>query len=216
MSPPENASEEVARLLLEIEAVTLSPRQPYTWASGVRSPIYCDCRRIASFPDARKFIEDAWAQLLRAEWPSVQAVVGVATGGVPHAALVAERLGLPMAYVRSETKGHGLGKRVEGFLPKQVRVVVVEDLVSTGSSLLEAVKALKTEDIQVVGATAVFSYGLDIAREAFAREGVPLRTLTGLSEVKRAAAASGRLSAEELTLVDEGIARVAQQLAARR
>ncbi len=207
---------DIARLLLEIQAVTLSPKEPYTWASGVRSPIYCDCRRIVSFPDVRTPVEDAWARLVRENWPGAQEIVGVATGGVPHAALVAERLGLPMAYIRGKPKDHGLGKRVEGVLPPQARVVVIEDLVSSGGSLLDAVAALKSEGAQILGASAIFTYEFDVAREAFGQANVPLRTLTTYSEVRDQAVQMGILSSADVGVLEEGMRSIAAELAARR
>lgn len=209
-------AQNVARWLLDIGVVALSPRKPYTWASGVSSPIYCDCRRIMSFPPARTSIEDSWAALVRATWPEVRGIVGVATGGIPHAAFVAERLGLPMGYVRAAAKGHGLGKRLEGALEKGTPVVVLEDLVSTGTSLLDAVKAASEEGLRVLGATAVFTYELPQASENFGKAGVRLVTLTRLSAVRDLARASGALSAEDLTLLSQGMESVVQQLRSRQ
>ncbi len=216
MTDPGAREDEIARLLLEIGAVSFSPKEPYTWASGVRSPIYCDCRRIMSFPDARRVIEDAWAQLVREHWTGVQEIVGVATGGVPHAALVAERLGLPMAYVRAKAKDHGLGKRIEGVLPPQTRTVVLEDLVSTGGSLLETLGTLSSEGAQVIGASAIFSYDLEVAHTGFSQAGVPLRTLTSFPVVRARAEKMGLLSAADLELLEQGMRSVASQLASRK
>lgn len=214
-NPGEQIPSAVAKWLLDIGVVSLSPRKPYTWASGVSSPVYCDCRRIMSFPQARSAIEGAWAGLIRQTWPEAKVLVGVATGGIPHAAFVAERLQLPMAYVRPAPKGHGLGKRVEGVVERATPVLVMEDLVSTGSSLLDAVRAVEEEGGRVVGATAIFTYGLPQAVEAFGRAGVKLLTLTDLQTVKAQATQEGLLSAEELEMVSQGMENVITQLKSR-
>jgi orotate phosphoribosyltransferase len=207
--------EEIASWLLKIGAVSLSPRQPYTWASGVKSPIYCDCRRVMSFPEARSFIENAWAGLIREKWPGVEALMGVATGGIPHAAFVAERLRIPMAYVRPKAKGHGLEKRVEGWLEQGTSVVVMEDLVSTGSSLLEAIRETSKEGAKVLGASAIFTYELPQSKEAFEKEGVPLSTLTRFSTITRVARKLGSLSQDDVDLMVKGMASVVEQLRAK-
>lgn len=206
----------MARRLLEIGAVTLSPREPYTWASGVKSPVYCDCRRVMSFVEARNVIENAWADLVKEKWPDVGALAGVATGGIPHAALVAERLALPMVYIRSKPKDHGLGKRVEGVIPDGAKVVVMEDLVSTGSSLLDGVSAVREVGGNVVGVSSIFTYEFDIASEAFKRESVGYASLSSISAARKVAQTSGKLSAGDLKLLDEGMRSIAEQLRNRK
>lgn len=215
VEPGAKVEEEIASWLLKIGAVTLSPREPYTWASGVKSPIYCDCRRVMSFPEARTVIENAWTGLIRAKWPGVEALVGVATGGIPHAAFVAERLRIPMAYVRPKAKGHGLEKRVEGWLEQGTSVVVMEDLVSTGSSLLEAVKETSREGAHVLGATAIFTYELPQATESFQKESISLATLTRFSKITEVAQKMGALSHDDVDLMVKGMASVVEQLRSR-
>jgi orotate phosphoribosyltransferase len=210
-----NVEEEIAEWLLKIGAVTLSPRQPYTWASGVKSPIYTDCRRVMSFPEARGFIENAWAGLIREKWPGVEALVGVATGGIPHAAFVAERLRIPMAYVRPKAKGHGLEKKVEGWLEQGTTVVVMEDLVSSGGSLIDAIRDTSSSGLKVLGASALFTYELPQSKEAFQREGVPLATLTRFSTITQVAQKMGALSQDDVELMVKGMASVVEQLRAK-
>lgn len=205
---------EVAQILLQIGAVTLSPRELYTWASGVRSPIYCDNRRLLSFPTLRSRVEDLWAQLLLTQYPGVEAVAGVATAGVPHAALLAERLALPLVYVRSSAKDHGLGRAVEGMLTPGAAVVVVEDLFSTGGSALAAAEELRKAKARVLAATAIMTYDLPVQRKRFEGAELPSFTLTNLAAIKEGARALGALSEEELALVERGIVSVNAQLEA--
>ena len=182
-SASDDVAREVAVRLLRIGAVTISPREPYTWSSGVRSPIYCDNRRLLSFPDVREEVVASWAQLLLTRCPDVQVLAGVATAGIPHAALLAEKLRLPMVYVRSEPKGHGLGRAIEGVLPAGARTVVVEDLISTASSLLGAARQGRAAGGRLLAATAIMPYGLPQAEENLAREELRWFTLTDLGHV---------------------------------
>ncbi|HCD59716.1 MAG TPA: orotate phosphoribosyltransferase [Exiguobacterium sp.] len=149
----------IASALLRIEAVTLSPNDPYTWASGLRSPIYCDNRLTLSYPEVRSLIADALAEKVKRL--AVDVIAGTATAGIPHAALVAERLGLPMVYVRSGNKKHGKGNQIEGVIQPGQRVVVIEDLLSTGMSAIEAAEALQAKGADVVRIQAIFSYGME-------------------------------------------------------
>ncbi len=203
---------EVAQGLLKIGAVTLSPRDLYTWASGVRSPIYCDNRRLLSFPALRRRVEDLWAQLLLTRFPGVETLAGVATAGVPHAALLAERLSLPLVYVRSSAKDHGLGRAVEGMLTPGTAVVVVEDLFSTGGSALAAVEEIRKAGARVLAATAIMTYDLPTQKKRFEEAALTSCTLTHLDAIKEAALTLGALSEEEIALVDRGIASVNAQL----
>ncbi len=203
---------EVAGHLLHIGAVTLSPRELYTWSSGVRSPVYCDNRRILSYPDVREEIVGTWAQLLLTQVPDVQVLAGVATAGIPHAALLAEKLRLPMVYVRPEPKGHGLGRAVVGMLPSGSRVVVIEDLISTASSLIGAARQLRSAGAKVLAATAIVTYGLPQAEEKLRAEGLPWFTLTDLAHLTQKAAASGALTPAEISLVEQGMRDVVTQL----
>ncbi|MGH1334230.1 MAG: orotate phosphoribosyltransferase, partial [Exiguobacterium indicum] len=149
----------IASALLRIEAVTLSPNDPYTWASGLRSPIYCDNRLTLSYPAVRSLIADALAEKVKGL--AVDVIAGTATAGIPHAAFVAERLGLPMVYVRSGNKKHGKGNQIEGVIQPGQRVVVIEDLLSTGMSAIEAAEALQAKGANVIRIQAIFSYGME-------------------------------------------------------
>ena len=149
----------IASALLRIEAVTLSPNDPYTWASGLRSPIYCDNRLTLSYPEVRSLIADALAEKVKGL--AVDVIAGTATAGIPHAAFVAERLGLPMVYVRSGNKKHGKGNQIEGVIQPGQRVVVIEDLLSTGMSAIEAAQALQANGANVIRIQAIFSYGME-------------------------------------------------------
>ncbi len=168
---------QVAHHLLELGAVRLSPDEPFTWASGWKSPIYCDNRQTLSDPEARSFLADALSDLCRNEHADAQAIAGVATAGIPHAALIADRLELPMIYVRSKAKEHGLGRQVEGKVVPGQRVVVVEDLISTGMSSLQACDSLKAAGLEVVGLIALFTYGFPETYQAIEAAGIPTRCL---------------------------------------
>lgn len=158
---------EVAEYLLEIKAVVLSPDQPFTWASGLKSPIYCDNRKTLSYPRVRTFIKTAFAEIISEEFKGAEVIAGVATAGIPHGALVADVLNLPFVYVRDKPKGHGLGNQIEGKLEQGQKVVVIEDLISTGGSSLKAVEALRAAGGDVMGLGAIFTYGFDKSVKAF-------------------------------------------------
>jgi len=179
---------EAARLLVSIGAVEVrtDPAQWFTWASGEKAPVYCDNRVVISFPDARARIAAALATSIRAAWPDVEVIAGTATAGIPHAAWVAERLELPMVYVRGSAKEHGKGKRVEGRALRGERVALVEDAVSFGGSSLGAVEALQQEGGKCVGVQAIYSYGFPKALQRFADAGVPLRALTNFDALLEA------------------------------
>lgn len=184
----------IASALLAIGAVSFSPERPYTWASGLRSPIYCDNRITLSYPTVRRAIAAGFQAVVEAQALAPDAVVGTATAGIPHAAWLADRLDLPMAYVRAKAKEHGRGNRIEGRLAGEPRVVVVEDLVSTGMSSVAVVDELRAAGVEVAAVLAIFSYGLPVAAEQFAAAGVPLHTLTTfdvLLDVARVAGALG-------------------------
>jgi orotate phosphoribosyltransferase len=169
---------EIATYLLQIGAVSLQPHEPFTWSSGMKSPIYCDNRLTLAYPNVRNAIADGLTTLIRTHFPDVEAIAGTATAGIPHAAWVSERLNLPMCYVRGQAKGHGKGKQIEGKVEKGQKVVVVEDLISTGGSSLNAVRALKEAGCNVLGVIAIFTYGLEKGTEAFAENHVDVYTLT--------------------------------------
>ncbi len=168
----------VAELLLEAQAIKLSPEKPFQWSSGWLSPIYCDNRVALSYPDTRTFIKKALADVIKEQYPDVQAVVGVATGGIAQGALVADILELPFAYVRPEPKKHGMGNQIEGRLEKGQSVIIIEDLISTGGSSLKVVDVLRTAGIEVAGMIAIFTYGFETAEINFKEKNVKLDTLS--------------------------------------
>ncbi len=157
----------VAEFLLQIKAVKINPDSPFTWASGLRSPIYCDNRKTLSFPEIRTFLRQQLTRVVEEKWGNSDVVAGVATGGIAPGVLVAQEMGLPFIYVRSSAKGHGLNNQVEGVLTPGQKVVVVEDLISTGKSSLEAVEALRAAGANVVGLVAIFTYGFELAKNNF-------------------------------------------------
>ena len=193
-----SSSEALALHLLKIGAVTLSPEKPYKWASGLFAPIYCDNRLTLSFPPLRSRIADGMVRIVRSLGFEADAVVGVATAGIPHATLVADRLGLPLAYVRSSPKKHGRGNQIEGQVKKGSRIALIEDLVSTGGSSLKAAVALREAGLEVREIIAVFSYGLDTASNRFTEAGIALHTLTNLEELLHVAHDEKLLSSDQL------------------
>ena len=160
-------AKKVAKSLLQINAIILQPKEPFTWASGWKSPIYCDNRRTLSFPEIRTFIRQSLAKIVTDHYKGANIIAGVATGGIPHGALVAEELGLPFIYVRSTAKDHGRQNKVEGYFDEGQSVILIEDLISTGKSSLEAVKALRDVGLNVKGLASIFSYGLETAKINF-------------------------------------------------
>ncbi|MBK8227820.1 MAG: orotate phosphoribosyltransferase [Flavobacteriales bacterium] len=181
MASPLDPSLKVAEFLLQIKAVKLSPKKPFTWASGWKSPIYCDNRKTLSYPAVRTYIRQQFVHVINSEFGRPDMIAGVATGGIAHGALVAHDLGLPFIYVRSGAKEHGMKNQVEGDLTVGRNVVVVEDLVSTGQSSLNAVEALRAEGCEVKGMVSIFTYGFDEAAKAFAKAKVHLHSLTNYS-----------------------------------
>lgn len=177
------ASMEMAKFLLQIRAVKLNNKEPFTWASGRKSPIYCDNRITLSYPHVRNFIRQEFVKIVESQIGPVDAIAGVATGGIPQGVLVAQELGLPFVYVRSEAKNHGMGNQIEGEIESGKSVVVVEDLVSTGKSSLLAVDALRAHGCVVNAMLAVFTYGLDVATKNFEQAKVPLYTLTNYNDL---------------------------------
>ncbi len=167
-------AKEIAQELLAIGAIKLQPENPFTWASGWQSPIYCDNRLSLSFPALRSKIKEGLASMIRQQFPDTEVIAGVATAGIPQGALVAEALDLPMIYVRSKSKGHGLTNQIEGQLNKGQKVIVVEDLVSTGGSSLKAVEALRSAGAEIAGMISIFTYDFNIAREAMEANNVDL------------------------------------------
>jgi orotate phosphoribosyltransferase len=168
----------VAEFLLQIKAVKLQPNDPFTWASGIKSPIYCDNRVTLSYPNIRTFIRQEYAETLVEAFGKPDVIAGVATGGIAQGALVAQELGLPFIYVRSEAKKHGMGNQIEGYFEEGQKVVVIEDLISTGGSSLKAVDALRDANLDVKGLVAIFTYGFKAAELNFQNAKCPYRTLT--------------------------------------
>ncbi|MBR9845011.1 MAG: orotate phosphoribosyltransferase [Algicola sp.] len=171
-------AKQTAEVLLQINAIKLQPNDPFTWASGWKSPIYCDNRIVLSFPKIRNYIRTTMAKKIEAKYGNIDVIAGVATGAIGIGVLVAEELGLPFVYVRPEAKSHGRQNQIEGFVESGQNLVVVEDLISTGKSSLNAVKALKEADVNVKGMVAIFSYGFDVARTNFETAQVELNTLS--------------------------------------
>lgn len=187
---------QIAEALLQIEAVTLSPTEPYTWSSGLKSPIYCDNRLTLSFPNVRQVIVDG---LVKSVNPTeVDVIAGTATAGIPHGALLADRLGLPFIYVRSSAKGHGKGNQIEGRLEAGARVLVIEDLLSTGMSSIDAAKAIRQAGGEVTGIQAIFSYGLPVLQKNLADADLTATSLTTFSELIEVAESTGVLNRSEL------------------
>ncbi|OQO71399.1 orotate phosphoribosyltransferase [Enterococcus villorum] len=195
--------QKIAKDLLEIQAVFLSPNEPFTWASGLKSPIYCDNRITMSYPKVRKEIAKGLAEKIKKAFPEVEVIAGTATAGIPHAAWVAEILDLPMVYIRSKAKAHGKGNQIEGRIFEGQKMVVIEDLISTGGSVLEAAEAAKREGANVLGVAAIFTYELPAGKENFEKAGLPLFTLTNYSELIEAALEEKYIDEAELTLLKE-------------
>lgn len=187
----ENIDRKLASELLRIKAVLLRPDEPFTWASGWHSPIYCDNRRILSDPGLRSAVAGWLADTAARECPEAEIVAGVATGAIAHGVLAADRMRKPFVYVRPKPKDHGTGSQIEGVLPEGAKVVVVEDLISTGMSSLAAVKALRDAGAEVLGMVAIFTYGFDLAAARFEEDGVKLRTLSCYDALIEEATASG-------------------------
>lgn len=187
-----------ASKLLEIKAVKLQPQDPFTWASGWKSPFYCDNRKTLSFTGVRRWVKLELAHQILLHFPEAEGVAGVATGAIAQGALVAEELGLPFCYVRSKAKDHGMGNQIEGELPRGCRVVVVEDLISTGGSSLKAVEALRAAGYEVVGMVASYTYGFPVAEEAFRAAGVTLVTLTDYEHVVAKALETGYIQESDV------------------
>jgi orotate phosphoribosyltransferase len=192
-----------ASRLLEVKAIKLQPNDPFTWASGWKSPFYCDNRKTLSFPSLRSFVKLELCHLIQQQFPEAEAVAGVATGAIAQGALVADELGLPYAYVRPKPKDHGMGNQVEGELKKGAKVIVVEDLISTGGSSLKAVEALRQYGVEVIGMVASFTYGFPVAEEAFREAGVKLITLSDYNAVLEQAAETGYIQASDLDVLKE-------------
>lgn len=190
-----------ASKLLGVKAIKLQPNDPFTWASGWKSPFYCDNRKTLSFPSLRTFVKVELVHTILEHFPEAQAVAGVATGAIAQGALVAEEMALPFCYVRSKAKDHGMQNLIEGELPQGAKVVVVEDLISTGGSSLKAVEALRAAGYEVVGMVASYTYGFPVAEKAFADANVHLETLTDYEHVVAEALATGYIAESDVELL---------------
>lgn len=184
----------VAKRLLEIKAVFLRPQEPFTWASGIKSPIYCDNRLILTAPEARNEVEQAIADTVKREYPEAEVLMGTATAGIAHAAIAAHLLGLPMGYVRSGSKDHGRKNQIEGKLTPGEKVVVIEDLISTGGSVLDTVAALRAAGAEVLGVISIFTYGMAKGRQRLAEAGVKCVSLTDLDTIAQVGVQQGYIT----------------------
>lgn len=198
-----DTAEKTAELLLQINAIKLNPKNPFTWASGWNSPIYCDNRLILSFPAIRNFVREEFSKNIEKEFGKPDVIAGVATGAIGIGILVAEELGLPFVYVRPEAKKHGRQNQIEGFLQKGQNVVVVEDLISTGKSSLLAVEALKEAGANIKGMAAIFTYGFAVAEENFKTANVDLKTLSNYENLLHLAVAKNYITDNELKTLQE-------------
>ena len=189
--------------LLKVKAIKLQPTNPFTWASGWKSPFYCDNRKTLSYPELRSFVKIQTARLILERFPEAEAVAGVATGAIPQGAMVADTLNMPFVYVRSKPKDHGLENLIEGELKPGTKVVVVEDLISTGGSSLKAVEAIRNYGCEVVGMVASYTYGFDVAEKAFKDANVELVTLTNYEAVVAQALATGYIKEEEVEMLNQ-------------
>jgi len=190
-------NEMIAAELLKIKAVFLRPEQPFTWASGIKSPVYCDNRLVLSEPQTREKVEQALADTVRREFPDCEMLMGTSTAGIAHAAIAAHMMGLPMGYVRSAAKDHGRANRIEGHLDPGERTVVIEDLVSTGGSLVDTVRALREAGAQVLGAVSIFTYGMEAAAEAMKTAAIKHVSLADLDMLADTAARKGYIDESE-------------------
>lgn len=198
-----NLKKDFASKLLNVKAIKLQPNDPFTWASGWKSPFYCDNRKTLSYPELRNFVKLELVHTILEHFPQAEAVAGVATGAIAQGALVADELNKPFVYVRSKAKDHGMGNLIEGELEKGAKVVVVEDLISTGGSSLKAVAALREAGYEVVGMVASYTYGFPVAAEAFAEAGVQLETLTDYDHVVAEAVATGYIAESDVDVLAE-------------
>lgn len=193
-----NTAQQFAEKLVQISALKINLQQPFTWASGWKSPVYCDNRKVLSHPYVRDYVKSELANMILEQYPEAEVIAGVATAGIAHGVMAADLLKLPYIYVRSKPKEHGMGNQIEGELKPGQKVVVVEDLVSTGKSSLEVVTALRAAGAEVIGMCALFTYGFPAADEAFANAGVPLHTISNYNALIEMSKAQGSISDDQL------------------
>lgn len=192
-----------AEKLMQIKALQINLQQPYTWASGWNSPVYCDNRKVLSYPYLRDFVKSELANMVLEQYPDAEVIAGVATAGIPHGTMAADLLKLPFIYVRSKPKEHGMGNQIEGVLQPGQKVVVIEDLVSTGKSSLEAVEAIRKAGGDVLGMCALFTYGFDAAAQAMEAAGVPLHTISNYTALMEVAEEQQLITAEQKQSLEE-------------
>lgn len=193
-----NIEKQIAQHLLNVKAVTLSPNQPYTWASGIKSPIYCDNRVTLSYPNVRKEIAHALVELIRTEYPDVEVIAGTATAGIPQACWVADIMNLPMVYIRSKAKDHGKGNQIEGVIHPGQKMVVIEDLISTGGSVIDACIAAQNEGAHVLGVAAIFTYELAKGIDNFKQNNIKLVCLSNYTTLVNVAKETGYISEDDI------------------
>ena len=201
MKSLQGIAEQIAAYLLEIEAVALRPKQPFTWTSGIKSPIYCDNRLTMSFPQVREFIAESFANIIREQYPDAEVIAGTATAGIPHAAWVSQKLALPMIYIRDKAKGHGKENQIEGLVKEGQKVIVIEDLISTGGSSLKAAQAVQAAGANPLAVVAIFSYQLDKAVQAFEEAGIPLQSLSNYTALMDVALEQGKIEQDDIELL---------------
>ena len=192
-------AEQTVNFLTQINAIKLNTKNPFTWTSGIKSPIYCDNRLVLSYPKIREFIADSMTQIIKNKYGSDISIAGVATGAIAVGAMISERLNVPYAYVRPEPKGHGLRNQIEGNIEEKSNVVVIEDLISTGKSSLNAINALKSEGINVMGMLSIFSYNFDFANKKFIDEKVTINSLADYNTLVEVIELNGDLDNNEIT-----------------
>ncbi|WP_159519140.1 orotate phosphoribosyltransferase [Sunxiuqinia indica] len=194
---------EVTKKLVQINTIKIQPSNPFTWASGWKAPIYCDNRKILSYPEARTFIRDQFVKLIKEQYPDAEVIAGVATGAIAHGMLVAQELGLPFIYVRATPKNHGLENLIEGDLKAGQKVVVIEDLVSTGVSSLKAAEAISNFGGEILGMMAIFTYNFPLAKENFEKAGIELTTLSRYKTLLEVALESGEIKQSQIESLNE-------------
>ncbi len=191
----------IAEKLLQSKAVKLQPNNPFTWASGWKSPIYCDNRKTLSYPNIRDFIKSELSNMVFTEFPDAEVIAGVATAGIPHGALVADLLKMPFIYVRSKPKAHGMGNQIEGHLEEGKKVLVIEDLISTGKSSMEAIVALREAGAKIEGLCSVFTYGFNVSKELFEKENIPVNSLSNYNALLESALEQKVIQASDMEVL---------------
>ncbi len=197
----DDSKTKAAKALLKAKAVFLRPSEPFTWASGIKSPVYCDNRLLLGFPEIRTEIEDILKELIETNYPGVEVLMGTSTAGIPHAAIVADKTGLPMGYVRSGNKDHGRGNRIEGADPRGKKTVIVEDLISTGGSVIEVADALREAGAEVMGIASLFTYGLQKGKDRLEAADLKNVSVTDFERLSQVAKEEGYISAAEYDMV---------------